>query len=272
VNPPEDVGVESGVQLVQRPEARGPRLLSRGDCNGIIHHRCVDNLFCMNEYEPLVNFDSQLVTAVLPFRHYLDDALQLLVDDTAGARDSSRVSARPASGHGALTLVLAIVCESLSGPLNGHFEPWRVYGLQQIVNRIDLKRLDCVLVEGGHEDDFGGVTGVDQPAGDLEPRQSRHLDIQEDDVGPQALNCRQRVHAITRLAHDFHPFELFDQEAQLVAGEPFIVDQDHTQVQHLSTLAGHSRLHQAVTRSATVSSGISTLTDVPWSRTLVNLS
>ena len=121
----------------------------------------------------------------------------------------------------------------------------RLDRLQQVVDRVHLERLDRVLVERGHEDDVACQLPLDQPARHLEARQPGHLHVQEHHVGLQALDGSQRLEAVGRLPHHLDVAELAEQEAQLVARQLFVVDDDRSQRLMLAARlrAGHTGRH-----------------------------
>jgi hypothetical protein len=73
------------------------------------------------------------------------------------------------------------------------------------------------------------VAAGQEASRDLEARQSRHLDVQEDEVGLGALDRRQRLEAVARLGDDFDIVQVLELVAQLLAGERFVVDNQNLQ-------------------------------------------
>ena len=106
---------------------------------------------------------------------------------------------------------------------------------------------------------MGGRPVLDQASGHLEAGQAGHLHVQEDHVGLQPTDGLERLDAVTGLADELDAADLTDQVDELVPGELFIVDEHGAQV--------HG---QAVTRSGSISSGISRLAQVPFPGTLVS--
>ena len=72
-------------------------------------------------------------------------------------------------------------------------EPRRRERLQHVVDGPLLERLDGVLVERRHEDDVAAAVDL---ARDLDPRQPRHLDVEEEDVGRVLVERTQRLDAV----------------------------------------------------------------------------
>ena len=139
------------------------------------------------------------------------------------------------------------------------FEPGHVHGLEQVVDRVHGKRVDRILVEGRDEHEVGAEVGLDQPACDFEAGEPGHLDVEEDEIRRHFADHPQRVHAVLRLADDLRPADLSEQEAQFLARQLLVVDDQHAQ--------GRRRVH-ALAFSETTSSGISIRADVPWPGTL----
>ena len=112
-----------------------------------------------------------------------------------------------------------------------HLEPRRIDRLQQIVDRVDLERLDRVLIEGRDEDDVRRrAAAVEHPARHLEAGQPRHLHVEKHDIGLQPLDRRQRLDAVAGLADDLDAADLPEQVAQLVARQLLVVDEHGAQV------------------------------------------
>ena len=108
-------------------------------------------------------------------------------------------------------------------------EPRRVHRLEQVIDGVDLERLDGVLVEGGDEHQRRRLLllAFEQAPGHLEPAQPGHLDVEEDQVRLVTVDGGQRLDAVARLRHDFHVAELLELVAQLVARELLVVTTMH---------------------------------------------
>src|SRR5205823_13615308 len=104
-----------------------------------------------------------------------------------------------------------------------------------------------------------GRARLEQPPRDFESGEARHLDIEEDDIGAEPIDRRDRFESVARLPDDFHAAELTEQKAELVARQLLVVHQHCPQVHR-----------QAVTRSGIESSGMAMLAQVPWPGTLVS--
>src|SRR5262245_40320344 len=81
-------------------------------------------------------------------------------------------------------------------------EAVRGHRLQQVVDRVHLEGLERVLVEGGDEDDR--LLPPDQLE-HLEPRELRHLDVEEHEVGLQLRDRLHRLEAVAALPHELDP-------------------------------------------------------------------
>jgi hypothetical protein len=66
--------------------------------------------------------------------------------------------------------------------LEGARESLAIEGLENVVNGIHLKRSDCVLIMGSHEDNHR-LRLACQSTGDLYTIASWHLDVEENEIG-----------------------------------------------------------------------------------------
>ncbi len=132
---PEDAGVEPLVQLVERPVVRHPGVLARHHGNAFVGQRGENNVFGLHEHESVADLDRQPLAPALTLRDELDDLLQLLVDRAPRPGRPIRVHPAP-------------------GALDRDFEPRLIDRFQQVVDRVDLERLDGVLIVRGDEDDM----------------------------------------------------------------------------------------------------------------------
>ena len=108
-------------------------------------------------------------------------------------------------------------------------EPRRIDRLQQVVDRVDLERLDGVLIVRGDEDDLRRRVVAEHPPRDLEAGEPRHLDVQEHDVGLQLVDRGQRLDTVAGLADHLDAADLIEQVAQLVAGQLLVVHEHRFQ-------------------------------------------
>ena len=95
--------------------------------------------------------------------------------------------------------------------------------LEQVVEGVLLKRAQGKLVVGGDEDDVGAQVRV-QHAHQLQPADARHLDVEKQQVGFEAMDGGQRLHGVGALSQQADIARLLQQQPQLLAGEGFIVD------------------------------------------------
>jgi hypothetical protein len=98
---------------------------------------------------------------------------------------------------------------SCAGARNGLLEPVDIHRLQQIVHRVDFKGFDRPPIEGRDENHSGSVAVLQEPAGDFEPGQSRHLHIEEGDIRRHARDLVERLDAISGLCNDVDAVHLF---------------------------------------------------------------
>ena len=112
------------------------------------------------------DLDGHLVAPDLTVRHHFDDLLELVVQRAPPAAGRSELSRRRAR---------ASACSSRAG----------VHRLQQVVDGVDLERLDGVLVEGGHEHQRRRRrrSRSSRRRATSKPAQARHLDVEEHEVG-----------------------------------------------------------------------------------------
>jgi hypothetical protein len=126
--------------------------------------------------------------------------------------------------------------------LGGGFEPadrlpkpLDLDGLDEVVGRLDLERLDRMLAVSRDEDDRRRAREPREHLGKLDTAQAGHLDVEEDDVVGDRLDELQRFDRVACLSDDLDSAGFTQQEAQLRPGRGFVVD--HERLEHL-------RLHQ----------------------------
>ena len=83
--------------------------------------------------------------------------------------------------------------------LEGGPEPGVLERLQYVVDRMDLKCIDGVAIERRHEYHGGHLVGADLPH-HAETIESRHLDIEEHQVGVEAFDQRHGIEPIGALS------------------------------------------------------------------------
>jgi hypothetical protein len=119
-------------------------------------------------------------------------------------------------------------------PLQRPAEAFRVDGLGEVVERVDFKRVDRVLLERGDKDNDGEIVSGD-PFEDAEPVHLRHLDIEEKEIGRMGPNRFDSRQAVRALRHAFHIRFLFQKPAESLARQRFVVDDDRSDRFHVIT-------------------------------------
>ena len=79
MDPPENLRVQPGLQLVESPVIRCSRDLPSHNTNRIFREGGIDDLVGLDQHEPLADPDGDLVAPGLPAGHHFDDLLQLIV-------------------------------------------------------------------------------------------------------------------------------------------------------------------------------------------------
>jgi hypothetical protein len=111
--------------------------------------------------------------------------------------------------------------------LKGLLQSARFDRFQQIIHRIYLECLDCVLVEGRHEDQRRRLVALfEQSSGYLESAQAWHLNVQEYEIGFMSFDGGQRFEAVGCLTDDFDIAELVELVAQFFTRQLFVVDDE----------------------------------------------
>ena len=117
-------------------------------------------------------------------------------------------------------------------------------GLDEVVGRLDLERLDGVLGVRGHEDDRRRTLEVRERLGELHAREPWHVDVEEDDVVGDRADELQRLGGVARLAHDLDAAGLTEQEAQLASRRCLVVDDERLE-RHAAALRSQERAFNA---------------------------
>lgn len=128
-----------------------------------------------------------------------------------------------------------------------------MHRLNDVVNRTNVKRFDGVLVVSCHKD--YGQTGLlfEQPLGQLQSAQLRHLDIEKHDIDVRPERCRQPLDGIGVLADNGHA-SCLQPAAQQPQREAFIVNHNRFQCclpHRLITCACQCPFHHTMTRCLT---------------------
>ena len=95
--------------------------------------------------------------------------------------------------------------EGLPGAIDGFRQALLAEGLEQVVEGVDFKGTDGVLVVGGDKDDRWRVF---QRLDDAKTIQSRHLNVQQYQLGRPGFDHLHGLHAVLGFADDFYPFEV----------------------------------------------------------------
>ena len=105
------------------------------------------------------------------------------------------------------------------------FEAVRAEGLEEVVDGVDFKGADRVVVMRGDEDDGGA--GADQFQ-NFEAIELRHLDIEKNEIGFQFGDGFHGFEAIRTFGGDFDFGMCGDEFAQHLPGEFLVIDDDGT--------------------------------------------
>ena len=108
-------------------------------------------------------------------------------------------------------------------------EPVLAHRLEDVVDGVQLERLDGVLLVGGHEDDRRRRPEPGQHLREVEAGQPRHLDVEEDRVDVEVLQDPQRLGGRVAGEHAADPRVALEQERELVERRPLVVDDEHPQ-------------------------------------------
>ena len=261
VHAPEDIRVQTRLQIVQGPVVRRSRYLPCNYVNRVVSQGGIDDFLGLDEHEPFPDADRHLISPDLPAAcHQFDDFLELVVhrQRTAGA--------------------LPVRFNPLSGTLKSLLEPSRFDWLEKVIHCVHVERLDRVLVERRHEDQRRRLVALlEESPCDFEAAETRHLNVQEDQIRFMSFDGGEGLEAVCRLAHDLDIAKLVELIAELVTRQLFIVDdKDSHSVpregqtpSHTFTCEGVVPPHAVICCTA-VSSGISMRALVPCPGSLVS--
>jgi hypothetical protein len=124
-------------------------------------------------------------------------------------------------------MTVARAVEISLGVLDGRDEAFAVEGLEQVVERVDFKRLNGVMVEGRDEDDERQVIRLERVEHG-EAVNLRHLHVEQHEIGAQVLHRRDRLRAVRAFADDLYLRVARNHRANLVARQRFIVNDQKT--------------------------------------------
>ena len=107
-------------------------------------------------------------------------------------------------------------------PLERGPEPRLLERLEQVVEGLDVERLERVALVRGDEDD--GRPGLDRQGGrDVEAAGLGHLDVEEHHLGPHPVDRRDRLRALGALADELHVGVLGQEAAEPGARQRLVV-------------------------------------------------
>ena len=150
----------------------------------------------------------RLIAPILPIGHHFRDTLELVVQQI-GPGEAQPQAEPPAHP-----------CQRL-------LQPPHVDGLEQVVDGVDLERLERVLVEGGDEHDHRRIgIALEQAAGDLEAAQARHLDVEEDEVRLVRLDRADRLATVGGGGDDLHVLMRLEAQAKPLGSQRLVVNDE----------------------------------------------
>jgi hypothetical protein len=98
-------------------------------------------------------------------------------------------------------------------------------GFEEIVDGVDLKGLERVLIVGGDEDDGGRAFGG-EAGDDLEAVLLGHADVEEEEVRVLRVRGEDRGLAVAIFADDLDVFVRAQEADESAAGERFVIDNE----------------------------------------------
>ena len=102
-------------------------------------------------------------------------------------------------------------------------------GLQQVVDRACFEGFDGMLIERRYDHKRRDGTTA-EIGNDIESSHHRHLQVEENEVGPKEVNERQSLQsAVVRLANHIDVRKQLQLFAQHLTGNRFIVDDQNTE-------------------------------------------
>ena len=118
-----------------------------------------------------------------------------------------------------------IVGGALAEPFDEPREPLGVDGLEQVVERLDREGLEGVALVRGDEHHGRRIVHLAHERRGLDPGQSRHLDVEEDDVRARRARQGDRLGRTGRLPDDLDLRVAREQIAELRARGRLVVDE-----------------------------------------------
>lgn len=126
----------------------------------------------------------------------------------------------------------------LDGPADGLGQAFPAYGLQDVVDGLEVEGLHREALVGGDEDDERRFGEPGEQPCHVEPVEARHVDVEEDDVDALvavgaalqgAVDPAQGRRGIARALDAAHPWIGVQQIEQLFEGGRFVVDGEGAQ-------------------------------------------
>ena len=122
-------------------------------------------------------------------------------------------------------------------PVERAGKPLLVDGLQQVVERARLEGVDREAVEGRHEHDHRHAF-LRHARQHVEPRQTRHLDVEEHQVRRVLVDRGERLAAVCALRDDLDVWRLLQADLEASPGELLVVDDDGADAHVLISTTG----------------------------------
>ena len=185
-------------------------------------------------------------------------AVRLDVGDVGAADEAGDAAALD---RDLLVAVADRVSAALDHPAYGLRQPVLAHRLEHVVDGVQVERLDGVLLVSGHEHDRRRLAEPGQHLGQVEAREPRHLDVEEDRVDVEVLEDPERVGGRVGGEDTADPRVALEQERQLVERRALVVDDEHAQQ---ATVGGHGvGPHWACTPGANLGTRTTTLVPAP---------
>src|SRR5580704_11738718 len=153
-----------------------------------------------------------------------------------------------------------------AGLLHRQRDAFLVERLQEIIDRVDLERLERILVKSRGEDDLGqGNLLVEKLLDDAESVESGHLNVEEDKIGAVLFDEADGLETVFPLRYHVDVANALEQIGEFIAGELLIVH-DYRRKRHSVSRAKRSRpkySDRVFTASTHPSSGVGLIAPEP---------
>lgn len=127
--------------------------------------------------------------------------------------------------------------DAIEGALEGGLEALAVEGFEEVIDGVDFEGFEGEAVVGGDEDDDGEGVEV-EGLEDGEAIELGHLDIEEDEVGLVLFDEGDGFATVAGFADDLEVRGGFEEGAEALAGERFVIDEDGPYFHAIWVLAG----------------------------------